>query len=56
MPYNYLLSQQFLGSTGINLENSIVIFDEAHNVDKVAEEGKLKFSLNILFKNSFNNF
>ena len=32
MPYNMLLHDDLRSSMGINLANSIVIFDEAHNV------------------------
>lgn len=34
MPYNYLIDARVRGGlTQINLENSILIFDEAHNVE-----------------------
>ncbi len=32
VPYNYLVDPTFRSSLGIPLENSILIFDEAHNV------------------------
>lgn len=38
MPYNYLIDSKTRKNQNINLENSIVIFDEAHNIEKVCEE------------------
>lgn len=38
MPYNYLLDPRILKSFKINLIDSVVILDEAHNVEKVCEE------------------
>lgn len=32
MPYNYLVDSSTRASLNINLENSILIFDEAHNL------------------------
>ena len=37
MPYNYLLEKDFTDI--IDVDNAIIIFDEAHNVQTVAEEG-----------------
>lgn len=38
MPYNYLLDPRILKSFKINLNDSVVILDEGHNVEKVCEE------------------
>ncbi len=38
MPYNYLLDKKLRKSNNIDLTNSIVIFDEAHNVERVCED------------------
>lgn len=38
MPYNYLLDPKIRCTIQIDLQNSIVILDEAHNVEKVCEE------------------
>jgi regulator of telomere elongation helicase 1 len=32
MPYNYLINNKIRGNFEINFENSIIIFDEAHNI------------------------
>ncbi|TBU16920.1 Rad3-like DNA-binding helicase [Ordospora colligata] len=34
-PYNYLIDPKIRQSTGINLENCVVIIDEAHNIEDV---------------------
>ena len=39
MPFNYLLDWSLLENNNLNLKNSVIIFDEAHNVDSLAEEG-----------------
>ncbi|KAL4529286.1 hypothetical protein Ndes2526A_g04083 [Nannochloris sp. 'desiccata'] len=37
-PYNYLVDPVVCRSMGIELENTIIIFDEAHNIEDVARE------------------
>ena len=39
MPFNYLLDWNLSEHNNFNLKNSVIIFDEAHNVDSLAEEG-----------------
>ena len=39
LPYNYLTNRENRIMLNKYLENSIIIFDEAHNVSGVAEEG-----------------
>lgn len=38
MPYNYLIDERIREKMGIQLENSILIFDEAHNVSQATED------------------
>lgn len=38
LPYNYLLDPQIRKFQGVDLTNSIVIFDEGHNLEKTCEE------------------
>ncbi|CAB3360227.1 Hypothetical predicted protein [Cloeon dipterum] len=44
MPYNYLLDPLAKKAQNIQLDNSVIILDEAHNVEKICEEaGSLQF-------------
>jgi hypothetical protein len=38
MPYNYLIDEKIRENFDINYKNSVIIFDEAHNVAQVAED------------------
>ncbi|XP_049283993.1 regulator of telomere elongation helicase 1 homolog [Anopheles funestus] len=38
MPYNYLLDPKARKANGLTLQNSVIILDEAHNVEKMCEE------------------
>ncbi|XP_051173035.1 regulator of telomere elongation helicase 1 homolog [Leptopilina boulardi] len=38
MPYNYLLDPKARRAQGIELQNNIILLDEAHNVEKTCEE------------------
>jgi Rad3-related DNA helicase len=38
MTYNYMLYESMRPNNTLNYENSIIIFDEAHNVPKCAED------------------
>jgi len=45
MPYQYILDSTIQHRLELDLKNSIIIFDEAHNIESVAEEGcSLKLS------------
>lgn len=44
MPYNYLLDNSIRKTLKVSLENAVVIFDEAHNLEKVAADSA-SFSL-----------
>jgi len=46
MPYNYLIDPKIRENFKINYENSVIILDEAHNVEKVSEE-VASFEINI---------
>ena len=39
LPYNYLLEQNIMRILDIDLNNTTLIFDEAHNIEKTAEAG-----------------
>ncbi|KRX10391.1 hypothetical protein PPERSA_10490 [Pseudocohnilembus persalinus] len=51
MPYNYLLNPNKMPKFQIDLENAVVIFDEAHNVAEVSEDG-FSFQLEDLYLES----
>ena len=38
LPYNYIVDKEIKDTLKISLENSILIIDEAHNIEKVLEE------------------
>ncbi|CAH0514050.1 unnamed protein product [Peronospora belbahrii] len=38
VPYNYLIDPLARRTVGISIENSILIFDEAHNAELIASE------------------
>ena len=42
LPYNYLLEDSIRKSLDIDFNGSVVIFDEAHNVQKLCEEVGLR--------------
>lgn len=48
-PYNYLLDRNVRGNTAIELSNSIIIIDEAHNIDDVCRSsGSIELTSNII--------
>lgn len=50
MPYNYLIDPKIRENFKIGYENSIIIMDEAHNVEKVAEDvASFEINLTSLF-------
>ena len=46
LPYNYVLNPEISNNVGIDLKNSIIVFDEAHNIENVAESC-LSFDLDL---------
>ena len=38
MPYNYLANEKFAKAYKLEYENSVIIFDESHNVPKACED------------------
>ena len=51
MPYNYLVDARIRDNYKIKFENSIIIIDEAHNIERVAED-VASFDLNLICFNS----
>ena len=45
MPYNYVLSPKIRKSVGIDLKNTIIIIDKAHNLSSTAES-IMEFEIN----------
>ena len=39
-PYNYVLGDDIRRNVGLVIKNKILIFDEAHNIEKVAEDAQ----------------
>ena len=39
MPFNYLLDWSLLERSSLDLKDSVIIFDEAHNIDSLCEQG-----------------
>ena len=37
-PYNYILSKKISESVEMNIKNAVIVFDEAHNIQKKAED------------------
>ena len=46
MPYNYLIDEKIRENFTVEWENSIIIFDEAHNVQSVCED-TASFSIDV---------
>jgi regulator of telomere elongation helicase 1 len=46
IPYNYVLDADLRSQINLNLENSVLIFDEGHNIESQCEE-LLAFELSI---------
>jgi Rad3-related DNA helicase len=38
MPYNYLIDSHIRESLGIEIKGAIIVIDEGHNIDSVAED------------------
>lgn len=56
MPYNYVLDPSIRRTLKLNLENTIVIFDEGHNIERVCEDSmstELKSESLAVFINTF---
>ncbi|OTF75449.1 regulator of telomere elongation helicase 1-like protein, partial [Euroglyphus maynei] len=56
MPYNYILDPSIRKTLKLNLENTIIIFDEGHNIERVCEDSmstELKSETLALFLRSF---
>jgi Rad3-related DNA helicase len=50
MPYNYLVDSKIRDNYKIEFSNSIIIIDEAHNIERVAEDvASFDISLNSFY-------
>ena len=54
MPYNYLVDKRIRDNFKIDFENSIIIIDEAHNIERVAED-VASFDISLYHFNSINS-
>lgn len=52
MPYNYLLDSKSRRTQGIDIQNNVILLDEAHNIEKTCEEAA---SLQVLNQFVFND-
>lgn len=51
MPYNYLLDSKTRKTQGIEVQNNVILLDEAHNVEKICEDAaSLQVMYNIIEK------
>ncbi len=39
MPFNYLLDWSLFERSSLDLKDAVIIFDEAHNIDSLCEQG-----------------
>ena len=39
LPFNYLLDWSLFENNHFDLKDAVIIFDQAHNIDKISEEG-----------------
>ncbi|XP_046916905.2 LOW QUALITY PROTEIN: regulator of telomere elongation helicase 1 [Dermatophagoides farinae] len=56
MPYNYILDPSIRKTLKLNIKNTIIIFDEGHNIERVCEDSmstELKSEMLALFLRSF---
>lgn len=37
-PYNYVISPNIRKSVGLNVNNSVIVFDEGHNLENTSED------------------
>ena len=50
IPYNYIIDRDLREQINIKIENSIIVFDEGHNIDAYCEElYTFELSINDLF-------
>lgn len=58
MPYNYVLDPSIRRTLKLNLENTVIIFDEGHNIERVCEDSmstELKSEWLALFINTYDS-